>query len=780
MRLVLAIGRAGRGWASALALLVVGGAVADPAVAQTVSGGPTGTVVGRVLDESTLAPLDGVAIVVHPGERTATSGADGRFGVEGLPVGTYRIELHRIGYEPFVQTDVIVRPSRITTLELTLGRAAIRLEALEVRPSYFSEPDRSAGSETSFSAEEIRRAPGSAGDVSRIVMSLPSLAKVNDQSNGLIVRGGSPMENAFIVDGIAVPNINHFPLQGTSGGPIGVLNVDLIRDVQFHTGGFPVRYGDRLSSVMEIDLREGNRDEFDAQFDMGLAGFGGVAEGPLPRDAGSWVVSARRSYLDLVVKAFDVGATIAPRYGDYQGKVVADLSSRHKLAALGVWSDDHMLSDLTQARENAMLYFGRQDDLTGTTGVSWWALWNDRLHSRTSLAFTLQRFDEDNFETASDRLLLRNRTRERAITLRNNNGAALGALDVQFGVEAARVWSVYDNLYGAHLGPLGDSIAELALNGEEAGVQAGVYAAGTYRPLPPLSVTVGARAEHFSLTSNTTLSPRAAVSYRLGARTTLLGSAGIFRQHLPLVLLSQSPVARALPDPMATHYVVGITHLLSPATRLSAEAYRKDYRRLPVDPSQRSLFPIDEIYYDYGVFTARDSLLAEGRAYSMGLEVVVQKRLARDVYGLASAGYSRSRYRGLDGVWRDRVFDNRLVFSVEGGYKPSSGWEFSARWIFAGGPPYTPIDTAASHSLGRTVFDETRINDARYPDYHSLNLRVDRRFNWQRRSLIVYLSVWNAYDRKNVATYYWNTETNATEPIRQWGMLPLFGLELEF
>jgi len=225
---------------------------------------------------------------------------------------------------------------------------------------------------------------------------------------------------------------------------------------------------------------------------------------------------------------------------------------------------------------------------------------------------------------------------------------------------------------------------------------------------------------------------------------------------------------------------VGITHLLSPATRLSAEAYRKDYRRLPVDPSQRSLFPIDEIYYDYGVFTARDSLLAEGRAYSMGLEVVVQKRLARDVYGLASAGYSRSRYRGLDGVWRDRVFDNRLVFSVEGGYKPSSGWEFSARWIFAGGPPYTPIDTAASHSLGRTVFDETRINDARYPDYHSLNLRVDRRFNWQHRSLIVYLSVWNAYDRKNVATYYWNTETNATEPIRQWGMLPLFGLELEF
>ncbi len=159
---------------------------------------------------------------------------------------------------------------------------------------------------------------------------------------------------------------------------------------------------------------------------------------------------------------------------------------------------------------------------------------------------------------------------------------------------------------------------------------------------------------------------------------------------------------------------------------------------------------MDEMVYRYGFFFNHDQLTSEGRARARGVELLVQKKLARGVYGLATASYSKTEYEAGDGVWRDRVYDNRWTASLEGGYKPSNRWEFSMRWIFAGGPPYTPLDLEASAAAGRDVLDGSRINEARYPAYHSLNLRFDRRFQFQASNLVWYVSVWNDYNRKNI------------------------------
>jgi hypothetical protein len=158
---------------------------------------------------------------------------------------------------------------------------------------------------------------------------------------------------------------------------------------------------------------------------------------------------------------------------------------------------------------------------------------------------------------------------------------------------------------------------------------------------------------------------------------------------------------------------------------------------------------------------------------------MLQKKLAQKFYGLASAAYFRSRYQDGNGVWRDRDYDNRVTFSFEGGYKPNRKWEYSLRWIYAGGPPHTPLDLAASKANHRAVLDESRINAVRYPDYHAMNLRVDRRFNFNRSNLIFYLSVWNVYNRKNLATYFWNDKEQKQDVIYQWQLLPIFGLEYE-
>ena len=160
--------------------------------------------------------------------------------------------------------------------------------------------------------------------------------------------------------------------------------------------------------------------------------------------------------------------------------------------------------------------------------------------------------------------------------------------------------------------------------------------------------------------------------------------------------------------------------------------------------------------------------------------MLIQKKLAQNFYGLASASYFKSEYRDAGGNWKERVFDNRYIMSLEGGYKPNTKWEFSLRWIFAGGPPYTPLDIEASRAINRAVLDDRRINDARYPDYHSLNIRFDRRLHFSGSNLVFYLSVWNAYNRKNVASYFWNEMEQKQDIVYQWSLLPIMGFEYEF
>jgi outer membrane receptor for ferrienterochelin and colicin len=666
-------------------------------------------------------------------------------------------------------------------VEAELSVSLLEMDAITVTGGYFSDVEDQPTSAVSFSFEEIRRAPGSAGDVSRIISGLPSLAKVNDQSNSLIVRGGSPAENAFFIDNIEIPNINHFPTQGTSGGPIGMVNVDFIRDVTFFTGGFTALYGDKLSSVMNISFREGNRSEFDGQLDLNFAGFGGVFEAPLLGRKGSWLLSVRRSYLDLLVDQVDVGTDVAPRYGDIQGKLVFDIDPTHRLTLLGLFGDDHNSPDREAALENAMVHYGNQDIYEGTGGVNWRALWGGRGYSNTSVAYTSTKFTENFRETNSDLPLLRNRSHEQIFKFRNVNHFRLSERStIEFGAEVKHIVTEYDNFYAEYTNALGDTIPEFRLDERSTANKAAGFVSYIVRPLIRLTTTLGLRADYFTLSENLHLSPRISFSYRLTDRTSLNGSSGLFYQSLPLILLNQNPGNRDLRDPMSVHYILGVEHLISEDTKITVEAYRKDYDHFPLDPAQPGLFVLDELFYQFGFFYSHSDLNDLGKARSHGVEMTVQKKLARDIYGMASIAYSRSRYRGGDGVWRDRVFDNRFVFGVEAGYKPSSLWEFSLRWIYAGGPPYTPFDIQRSEELDRAVLDENRINEARYPDYHSLNLRFDKRFHFSGSNLVLYVSVWNAYDRKNVASYYWNGEENRQDTIYQWGILPIFGLEFEF
>jgi carboxypeptidase-like protein/TonB-dependent receptor-like protein len=743
----------------------------------------TGSLAGRVTDIDTKAPVPNVSIIIQELEQGIYANDKGQFYISDLPVGSYSVAFQIIGYQTQIKTDIIIKSNRTTYLNGKLKRAALIIEGISAKIEYFAEIEDQSTSSVNFSNEEIRRSPGSAGDVSRILMSLPSVAKVNDQSNNLVIRGGSPIENTFYIDNIEIPNINHFPTQGASGGPIGMINVELLQDVNFYTGGFSALYGDRLSSIMELSFREGNRREFDGQLDLNFAGFGGVFEGPLFSERGSWIISARRSYLDFLVKHIEVGTSVAPIYGDIQSKIVFDLNKNHQLSFISVFGDDHSEADSEVAVENDMLNYGEHNVYQSTLGMNWRALWNNRSYSNTSVSFMSTRFKIDSWEIGSDRHIFRNRSTDGALSLRNVNYCKFNdSNSIEFGLEAKYLNSNYDNFYAEYNNPFDpeEIIPAVYVDDEISSGKVGTYINYKLIPTSRSVFNLGLRADHFFYNKNTTISPRISFSYALSDKTKLKGSGGIFSQSLPLVLLSQNDKFIDLKEPRAIHYIIGLEHMLSADTRLTMEVYRKDYDNFPLDPEQPDAFIIDEAYYQSGYMLNHDELFDTGKARSEGVELMIQKKLATDFYGLASCAYFKTRYRDLNGKWRDRIFDNRIVASIEGGYKPNYLWEFSCRWLYAGGVPYTPFDKDLSTQFNQGIYDTSQLNAKRYPDYHSLNVRFDRRFHFNTSNLVFYLSIWNAYGQKNIATYYWNQAENKKDVIYQWTMLPIFGLEYEF
>jgi len=740
----------------------------------------TGTLAGTVVDAETQEPIIGAALQIQNSLLGTAADIDGRFTIANIPPGIHALAVSAIGYAPIVYSDVNIRPARTTTLALELTVLAIENAEVTIRPRYFSTPVDAPANTTVLAYEEIRRAPGTIGDVSRVVMSLPSVAKVNDTRNNLIVRGGSPMENGYTIDGIDVPNINHFPLQGAASGALGMIQVDLLEDVTFQAGGFGVQRGERLSSIMELALREGDRERVNGQLNLNLLGVGGILDGPLANRRGSFLVAANRSYFDFVIDAFDVEASAVPWYSDILGKVVYDLSPRNQLTLLDLAGRDHSHIAASRARENEENIHGTADWTVNTIGAKWRHLWGPRGYSTTSFSHTYTNWQSNWSEVIGNAPLSANDATEHTFTFGSDHSFRAGKrLTVACGARLSAVPFEYDRTYFATTDVLGNPVPELRVQSSESALNAGGYVSASVLLAPRFTFTPGVRVDHQSYTGNSTVAPRGQLAYDIDDATSLSASCGLYRQALPFVLLTQSERFKSLANPVAVHYVFGVSRLLADDTRLTVETYLKRYDHLPLDPAQAELNVLDQTN-DQDGFTAHETLSDDGRASSSGVEVMLQKKLAERLYGSLSGSYSRARYRDFSGTWRDRIYDNRYLATLVGGYKPDQNWDLSLRWIFAGGAPYTPFDLAASTAANRGVYDEHSVNSGRLPAYHTLDVRADRRFTFANANGVVFVAVQNLYARENIASYYWNQNKNEPATYKQWGLLPLLGVELEF
>jgi hypothetical protein len=652
-----------------------------------------------------------------------------------------------------------------------------------VRASGFKRAPDAPTTHYQLSYEEIRRSPGAIGDVLRLVQSLPGLGMANDQRNDLIARGGSPNENLTIVDNVEVPTLNHFASQGSSGGPISMLNNELVRDATFLAGGFPAEYGGKLSSALDIRLRDGDRERFRAETDLSAAGAGIVAEGPLGT-RGAWLATVRQSYLDLLADSF--GLSAIPYTTNWQLKGTLEPGPRDRLWLVGVGGRD----EISFTPDPADLDDPNADDVDFTgwrqiTGLNWQRLYGQRAWGTLGVSDAYGFYDvTSRLGELNGALGFRNRSHEGQSTLKYDASLRTGhwgdwraGLDVKR--ERARL--EIEQPYGTQ-NPFSTDTARTAPAFVRRNTSAwtyGAHAQGTWPAGTRGSLTLGLRADRFDRLGRTTLSPRAAVTAHVTPRWDVNLSYGRYHQTPGLVVIEADPSNASLEPMRADHVVAGVQYLPSPDLRATAEVYWKTYADYPVSTEYPTL-SLANTGDQYGVYGLLLPYASRGEGRARGVEFYVQKKLTARWYGQLSYSFSRTEHRALDGVLRRGAYDSPHVATSIVGFKPTPRWELSSRFSHASGRPYTPPLEPASTQQNRYVYDLSRVNDARARDYQRLDLRVDRRTRLLGLNFTWFFEAQNVLDRENVFQYVWNTKTRRVEALDQIHFFPVGGFNVEF
>lgn len=743
----------------------------------------TGLITGTVVDASTEAPIANAQVTLDGTDRRTLSDERGRFSISGVAPGIWRVQVRAIGYRPVVVPDIAVGSGKPATVVVRLVSAPSDLAAFEVRATYFTPAIEGATSTQSLGSEAIRRAPGVQEDVIRAVALLPGVGVMQPGRNDLVVRGGAPFENLFLVDGIEVPNINHFGTQGSTGGPLSLINVDAVEQASFSAGGFAAKYGDRTASVTSIALREGNRERFAGEATISATGGFLVGEGPLGEN-GSFYVSARRSYLDFLFKAAGFG--FVPAYADLQVKAVQDLTPRDKLSFLLIGADGTVTffnDDADKRYENSRVAAPTQRQYF--SGLTW-----RRLVSRGILDVTLGRTWTD-FRTIQNDSLAPPNTIFRAFSTEGEQSLRVdlsvqATPRVEFSVgSVARYASnlTYDLLLPGALRTDAAGIPQpLALDTTFTADRQALYTQLGWQATPRLRTTVGLRGDRYGFLEGAfRTSPRLGARYTLTDRTALTASAGRYWQAPSYIWLVGDASNRTLNPFRADQAVVGIEHLPRADVKLQLEAFVKGYAEYPrrVFRPQAVLSPsgFDDVTSDipFGL----EPLTATAKGRSVGAEFFVQKQLSEiPVFGLASVSVSRTTFDGADGVRRPGSFDTRAIANAVLGWRPNARWELSGKFRVASGLPTTPF-IESGPTAGQQDFTQWNGGD-RLPLFHALDLRVDRRWSLRSVQLISYIDIQNVYSRENVSGVRWDQRTGMVERNSSIGLLPSIGFSIEF
>lgn len=775
----------------------------------------TQTVRGKVLDQQSEMPLIGATVELlesDPPIGTVTD-LDGNFTLTGVPVGRQAFRISYLGYNTGTVPNILVTSGKEVQLSLSLEESVTQLSEVVVKAQV--DKDRPINematiSARQFNVEEVQRYSGGRNDVAKLVANFAGVAANNDQRNDIIIRGNSPTGVLWRLEGIPIPNPNHFSTLGTTGGPVSALNPNMIANSDFLTGAFPAEYGNALAGVFDINLRTGNRERFETSLQLGaFSGMEALFEGPLSKKNGSsFVVAYRHSFTEIADAAgLDIGTNATPKYKDLTFNLDFGKSKagRFSLFAIGGTSNINFLAaelDTTDLYTNPNQNSYNKSKF-GVLGLKHSLILNERSYLRTvlSAAFTGNEFYADDIEI--------------------DEGNPFRVIDVRDEQTTLRLSSYYNNKINKRLtfrtGILvqqqnldtrvddrentpdldGDGKSDWFTDRDFDGSfnQSEAFAQGLYRLTEQLSINAGLHALYFNLTEDFALEPRVAVNWNFAPKHHLNLGFGLHNQTQPLpVFLFQEQ----LPDGsyVRTNYDLGFTrsrHYLlgydfKPAAdwRLKAEVYFQQLTDVPVE-SIPSSFSMLNTGADF-VFPDRSGLVNEGEGLNQGLELTVEKFFSKGYYGLFSASFFDSKYKGSDGVERSTAFDGGYVVNFLGGKefaldpKGRRALTLDTKVTFAGGRPYTPINFEASKQAGREILFEDQAFSLQYDNYFRWDVKIGFRSNSPKKkfSQTFFLDFQNVTNNDNIFAMRYNSGTGRIGRIDQIGFFPDILYRVEF
>ena len=737
----------------------------------TISFAQNGSIKGRVFDPINNEGVPFANVVIQGTATGAVTDFDGNYAIENLEPGLYNVEASSVGYETKVEYEIQTFNNKPAFVNIELSPASELLEAVEIVASPFSKREEAPVSMRTIGVSEIERNPGGNRDISRVIQSLPGVASPPSFRNDIIIRGGAPNENKFYLDGVEVPNINHFATQGSSGGPVGLINVNFIKEVDFYSAAFPANRGNATSSIFDFTLKDGNPEKIKANITVGSSDYGLTLDGPIGEKT-TYIFSIRRSYLQLLFSALKL--PFLPIYNDAQFKVKTKINAKNEISLIG-------LGALDQFEINTGVNDGVDDPVTLERNqfILGNLVSNDQWNYTIGAAY--KHFSENSFQQV---VVSRNHLDNRAVKYFNNDESieANKILDYRSQEIENKIrlehtwrgegwkWNVgvgYENAlftnrtYNRFVTASGEQLvadfrSELNLN--------------KYSVFTQISKGFIADRLKFSLGVRTDvagyndamenpidqLSPRLSASYLFAPKWSLNASVGRFFQLPPYTILGYRDNANNLVNKQngityiqADHAVLGLEYLPFTNTKISLEGFYKVYDNYPF--LTRDNVSLANLGSDFGVIGNGPAVpLSGGRAY--GLEFLIQQKLTKGFYGILAATLVKSEFEDKNGDLRPSAWDNGQIVTLTAGKKFKGDWEVGARFRYLGASPYTPYDTAGSSIRetwdlrGVALPDYERLNEERTGAVHQLDMRVDKRWFFAKWSLDLYLDIQNVYN----------------------------------
>ncbi len=745
----------------------------------------TGTLNGSVKDKLTQEALVGVTIRLASANLGSSTDAEGNFRIAGIPPGSYNIEASYLGYAPQTKYNVVITTGNANQLnfELELDSKSLGEVVVSENRSVRIATVETPLSIQNLSVEEIKSNPGGNFDISRVVQALPGVGGVAGTGagfrNDLIIRGGGPSENVFYLDGVEIPVINHFTTQGAAGGPTGLLNVSFIEDATLASSAFNARYDNTLSSVLQFRQRDGNPERLQGNVRIGASETALTLDGPLGKKNGktTFLASARRSYLQLLFEA--IGLPIRPDYWDFQYKITHKIDPKTTLTALGVGAIDDFYFEAPKETTPENLYI-----LSSVPGVNQWnytqgfalkrlidnGFWNITL-SRNMLDNRLDQFTDntDGRQRDESKRVLGIQSQEIENKLRFDLNHYAGAWKYSVGAMAQYVKynnDAYTRLRAEIRDTSGNLVQPAVVNQFSTAID--FFKFGLFGQVnrtffnERLGVSAGLRADGNTFTDDganllQTISPRLSLSYAFATDWKLNASVGRYYKTPLYTVLgfrdeSGQLVNRDQPYLRSDHYVAGLEFVPTPVLRFTLEGFYKSYADYPV-----SAFNGISLANQGGGFgiLGNERVLATGKGEAYGLELFAQQKLNNNLYFTGSYTLFWSRFSNADGQLVASAWDNRHLLSLLGGYKFRGNWELGLKYRFQGGVPYTPLDLEASRrnyaTLGTGVLDYSRLNAERLGNFSQMDVRLDKKWNFRRATLDVFIDIQNLLNTVNPA-----------------------------